>query len=54
MKKKVQIIVVGRVWKPNKSKVLALNECLDEYFKTVKFFLRFNSVSKTFFAQELL
>ena len=48
MKKEVQITVVGRVWNANKGKVLALNTCLDEYFKAVKFFLGFNSTSKTF------
>ncbi len=51
MKKEVQITVVGRVWNANnanKGKILALNKCLDEYFKAVKFFLRFNSTSKTY------
>jgi len=48
MKKEVQITVVGRVWNANKGKVLALNTCLDEYFKAVKFFLGFNSTLKTF------
>ena len=48
MKKEVQITVVGKVWNANKGKILALNKCLDEYFKAVKFFLSFNSTSKTF------
>ena len=48
MKKEVQITVVGRVWNANKRKILALNTCLDEYFKAVKFFLSFNSTSKIF------
>jgi hypothetical protein len=34
--KKVQLTVVGRVFKPNRRKVLALNRCLKEYFKLVK------------------
>ena len=48
VKKEVQITVVGKVWNANKGKILALNKCLDEYFKAVKFFLSFNSTSKTF------
>jgi len=48
MKKEVQITVVGKVWNANKGKILALNKCLDEYFKAVKFFLSFNSTSKTY------
>jgi len=48
MKKEVQITVVGKVWNANKGKILALNKCLDEYFKAVKFFLSFNSTSKSF------
>jgi len=47
-KKEVRITVVGKVWNANKGKILALNKCLDEYFKAVKFFLSFNSTSKTF------
>ena len=30
MKKEVQITVVGKVFRPNKKKVLALNRCLEE------------------------
>jgi len=48
MKKDVQATVVGKVWNANEGKIFALNKCLDEYFKAVKFFLRFNSTSKTF------
>jgi len=40
--------VVGKVFKPNKRKVLALNKTLDEYFRLVKWYLSFNSTSKTF------
>ncbi len=48
MKKEVQITVVGKVWNANKGKILALDKCLEDYFKAVKFFLSFNSTSKTF------
>ena len=47
-KKEVQITVVGKVFKANKKKVLALNKCLDEYFELVNWYLSFNSTSKTF------
>ncbi len=40
--------MVGKVFKPNKRKVLALNKCLEEYFKLVNWYLSFNSTSKTF------
>ena len=46
MLKDVQITVVGKVFKPNKRKVLALNRCLNDYFQLVKWYLRFNSTSK--------
>ncbi|NHW22879.1 MAG: hypothetical protein HA489_01285 [Archaeoglobales archaeon] len=36
LQKEAQICVVGRVFRPNKSKVLALNKTLSEYFKLVK------------------
>ena len=48
MKKEVQLTVVGKVFRPNKKKVLALNKCLEEYFKLVKWYLGFNSASKSF------
>ena len=48
MRKEVQITIVGKVWNANKGKILALNKCLKEYFRTVEFFLNFNSTSKTF------
>lgn len=48
MKKETQVTVVGKVFKPNKNKVLALNTCLEEYFRAVKWYLSFNSTSKTF------
>ncbi|AEA46442.1 RNA-guided endonuclease InsQ/TnpB family protein [Archaeoglobus veneficus] len=47
-KKEVQLTVVGKVFKPNRKKVLALNRCLEEYFKLVSWYLNFNSTSKTF------
>jgi len=45
MKKEVQITVVGKVFRPNKKKVLALNRCLEEYFELVNWYLNFNSTS---------
>jgi len=48
VKKDVQICVVGKVFKPNREKVLALNTTLVEYFKLVKWYLTFNSKSKMF------
>ncbi len=48
MQKDVQITIVGKVFKPNKRKVLALNIALDEYLRLVKWYLQFNSTSKKF------
>jgi len=48
MLKDVQVTVVGKVFKPNRRKVLALNRCLCEYFGLVRWYLRFNSTSKKF------
>jgi IS605 OrfB family transposase len=48
MQKDVQVTVVGKILKPNKSKVLALNRTLNVYFRLVKWYLTFNSKSKRF------
>jgi putative transposase len=40
--------VVGKVFKPNRLKVLALNKTLDEYFRLVKWYLGFNFRLKSF------
>ncbi|MHA1832850.1 MAG: hypothetical protein ACTSV7_02560 [Candidatus Baldrarchaeia archaeon] len=48
MLKDVQVTVVGKVFKPNRQKVLALNRCLNDYLQLVKWYLRFNSTSKKF------
>jgi len=48
MKKEVQLTVVGKVFKPNKKKILTLNKVLNEYFRLVKWYLTFNSTSKKF------
>ena len=48
MQREVQICVVGKVFRPNRSKVLALNKTLGEYFKIVKWYLSCNSKSKKF------
>jgi hypothetical protein len=48
LQKDVQVCIVGKVFKPNKSKVLALNRTLNQYFKLVKWYLSYNSTSRTF------
>jgi transposase len=42
------VCVVGRVFKPNRLKVLALNRALNEYFRLVQWYIGFNSESKGF------
>jgi len=48
LQREVQICVVGKVFRPNRSKILALNKTLGEYFKIVKWYLGCNSKSKKF------
>ena len=48
MKKEVRLTVVGKVFRANKKKALALNKCLESYFELVKWYLSFNSKSKKF------
>ena len=48
MQKGVQVTVVGKVFKPNPGKVLALNRTLHAYFRLVRWYLGFNSKSKSF------
>ncbi|MEM3830099.1 MAG: hypothetical protein QXP36_12940 [Conexivisphaerales archaeon] len=48
MQKDVQITVVGKVLNPNEQKVLALNRCLCEYIRLVKWYLLLDSISKTY------
>ncbi|WP_237558769.1 RNA-guided endonuclease InsQ/TnpB family protein [Candidatus Methanodesulfokora washburnensis] len=48
MRKNVQVCVVGKVFKPNRLKVLALNRTLNEYFRLVRWYIGFNSKSKSF------
>lgn len=48
MQKVVQVTVIGKVLKPNKQKILALNSALDRYFQLVRWYLSFNSTSKMF------
>jgi len=48
LQKEVQICVVGKVFRPNRSKILALNKTLGEYLKIVKWYLGCNSKSKKF------
>jgi len=52
LQKEVQVTAVGKVFKPNSRKVLALNGTLSEYFRLVKWYLGFNSDSKTFLHEE--
>jgi len=46
MQRDVHVTVVGKVFKPNRGKVLALNRALEEYFSLVKWYLHFNCKSK--------
>ena len=48
MQKDVQVCVVGKVFKPNRLKVLALNRTLSKYFELVRWYIGFNSRSKSF------
>jgi IS605 OrfB family transposase len=48
VQKDIQVCVVGKVFKPNRLKVLALNKTLNEYFRLVRWYLGFNSKSKSF------
>jgi len=48
VQKDVHVCVVGKVFRANRLKVLALNRVLNEYFGLVRWYLRFNSESKTF------
>jgi len=43
-----RMCVVGKVFKPNRLKVLALNKALNEYFRLVEWYLGFNSRLKSF------
>lgn len=47
MQEDVQVTVVGKVFKPNRLKVLALNRTLSGYFRLVKWYLSFNSKFKS-------
>jgi len=38
--KEVRVCIIGKVFKPNKQKVLALNKTLDEYFRLVKWYFK--------------
>lgn len=52
MEKEVQLTAVGKVFKPNRRKALALNRCLDEYPELVKWHLSFTSTSKAWLHRE--
>jgi len=42
----VPICVVGKVFKPNEQKVLALNQCLSEFMRAVKFYSHLKDTSR--------
>ena len=46
MQKDVRVTVVGKVFKPNRRKILALNRVLDEYLQLVRWYLSFSIKSK--------
>lgn len=48
MQKDVRLTVVGKVFKPNRLKALALNRTLGEYLKLAKWYLSFNNNSRTY------
>lgn len=48
MEKDVQLTIVGELFSPNERKVLALNRCLSEYFRLVKWYVSFTDTSKAF------
>ena len=47
-RREVTVNVVGRVFRANRGKILALNRALDEYLRLVRWYLGFNSASKEF------
>lgn len=42
----VPLCVVGKIFKPNEQKVLALNRCLSEFMRTVKFYVKLEDLSR--------
>jgi hypothetical protein len=46
MQKDVHLTIVGKVFRPNRQKVLALNKALREYFSLIEWHLNLNSTSK--------
>jgi len=44
----VRLTIIGKVLRPNKWKILALNRCQERYFKLVRWYLSFSSTSKRF------
>ena len=47
MLRDVHVTVIGKVFKPNRGKVLALNRAFEAYFGLLKWYLRFNCKSKS-------
>jgi hypothetical protein len=48
LQKDVQLTVIGKVIKPNRQKVLSLNQALHQYFRLVHYYISVNSTSKRF------
>jgi len=46
MQRDVHVTVIGKVFKPNRGKVSALNRALEAYFRLLRWYLHFNSKSK--------
>lgn len=49
---KLQLTVIGKVFKPNSNKLLDLNKVLEQYFKCVKWYISFDSTSKKWLHDE--
>ena len=48
MQKDTRVCVVGKVFRPNERKILALNRCLSGYLRLIRWHLPLNNVSKTY------
>ncbi len=47
-KESIRLTITGRILKPNRWKIFALNKCLDKYLKLIQWYLSFASFSKKF------
>jgi len=48
----VSLTIIGKVLRPNKWKILALNRCQERYSKLVRWYLSFSSTSKKFLHEQ--